>query len=132
MTALYWACSEGKRTHTLHRDAADVSPGTSQHRPAQPWPAAHWLDIQTHTAQSDTPYMLKVSHMHQLHLTDNFFKLLPEVKKVFYDKLYAQNCYTVPLYKVFSQLLAQCLVIWSTNLTVLCHLHGCQFYSQQL
>ena len=54
MPALYWACSEGKRTRTPHTDAAVVSPGTSQHTPARPWPAAHWLDTQTHKVLSDT------------------------------------------------------------------------------
>lgn len=42
--ALYWACSEGRRTRTPRIGAADASPGTSQHTPARPWPAARWLE----------------------------------------------------------------------------------------
>lgn len=69
MTALYWACSEGKRTRTPRTDAADVSPGTSRRRPAQPWPAARWLDTQTHTALSDRPYM----YMHRYNIAQMTF-----------------------------------------------------------
>lgn len=42
--APYWACSEGRRTHTPRTGAADASPGTSRRTPAQPWPAARWLE----------------------------------------------------------------------------------------
>lgn len=52
MTALCWACSAGMHTRTPHTDAAVVSPGTSQHRPARPWLAAHWLDTDTHSTVS--------------------------------------------------------------------------------
>lgn len=63
--ALGWACFEDKHTHTPHKGAADVSPGTFLHTSALTWPAAHWLDTQTEKKYTTLPDVPDTHHSYK-------------------------------------------------------------------